>query len=71
MQIARANEALVRRRVVLCWAVCQILVTWFPEHVELFLIYSVLHPIKSHVHGSRALLAHSAISNSSGDGVVG
>ena len=56
--------------VMLCVVISQVSVSGSPVNVELFLVHSILDPVESHIHGSRADLSHSAIGNTSGSGVI-
>ena len=57
-------------RMVLGEIVSIVLGAWFPENVELALIYTIAHPVKTHVNGFGALDFYVIVGNSCSCGVV-
>jgi hypothetical protein len=49
----------------------EVLVSWFPDHVELALANSLSDPVEAHVSCLRATLRDNVVGNSCGYGVVG
>jgi hypothetical protein len=62
--------SVMRRRMVFCEIICQILKTWSPVSFKLAFFHSILDPVKAHVHGFCTLLFDCTISVSCCSGVV-
>jgi hypothetical protein len=56
-----AYSFVMRRRMLFCEIIRQILIAWAPVHVKLSLFHSVFYPIKMHIHGFCAILFYCAI----------
>jgi hypothetical protein len=60
----------MRRRMVFCEIIRQILKSWAPVHVKLALFHPILDPIKAHIHGFCAFLFNCTIAVSCGSGII-
>ena len=63
MQVYVVNGVVVERQVVLCMISPKVFGSGHPIDFVLFLTSSILHPIKSYIHGFGTLLYHASIYN--------
>ena len=59
------------RGMVLGEVVATVVTALAPEDEKLALMDAILDPVKAHIHGFRFSLAHGAVGNSGGTGIVG
>jgi hypothetical protein len=65
-----AHYFMMRRRMMFCEIICQILISRAPVHVKLALFHSVFYPIKAHVHGFCAFLFYGTVAVPCGSGII-
>jgi hypothetical protein len=65
-----AHSFMMRRRMMFCEIIRQILVARSPVHVKLALFHSVFYPIKTYIHGFCAFLFYCTIAVSCGSGII-
>jgi hypothetical protein len=61
---------MMQRRMVFCEIIDEVVGTFAPVDVELLLGYSVLEPVKMHIHRFRATLFYVLVGNTGGAVVV-
>jgi hypothetical protein len=65
-----SHSFMMRRRMVFCEIIRQILKARAPVHVKLALFHSVFYPIKMHIHGFCPFLFYFTIAVSCGSGII-
>jgi hypothetical protein len=65
-----AHSIMMRRRMMLCEIIRQILISRAPVYIKLSLFHSVLYPIKAHIHCLCAFLFYNTIAVSCGSGII-
>jgi hypothetical protein len=64
-----AHSFVMRRRMMFCEIICQILIARAPVHIKLALFHSVFDPIKAHIHCFCAFLFYCYIAVSCGSDI--
>jgi hypothetical protein len=65
-----SHSFMMRRQMIFCEIICQILISRAPVYIKLSLFHSVLYPIKAHIHCLCEFLFYGTIDVSCGSGII-